>query len=289
MRVADNLFHRIRGITPLPGRRSRGCISWTLCLAALSCDATSHAPLESDAGPSLVQSSRPVEEAVASASTSVTSGPTEIDRLRRGDLAAMKRLELRPPSERGVDEVLALTDGRAELARLDARRLVDDLAKDQKLRLDAGTLAYAAKLALDQAAAPTLLSGLLTIGDPVLHDFVHDLGARGDKAARLPLLVHDLLRVKAHRAKVSKALSVLLELEDAELCWQVANQLAGAAANADSRASSMLGQLTAEKGCGPKKLDDCWPCLREAANADSLQKAIDGAAARKFDAFWLAK
>jgi hypothetical protein len=51
----------------------------------------------------------------------------------------------------------------------------------------------------------------------------------------------------------------------------------------------MLDRFKVEKGCGSKKLDDCWPCLREPANADALQKAIDAAATRKFDAFWLAK
>ena len=105
----------------------------------------------------------------------------------------------------------------------------------------------------------------------------------------MPLLVHDLLRMKSHRERASKALSVLLGLEDAGLCWQVANQLARAKADADSRASPLLERFGKESGCGPKKLDDCWPCLREPANADALQKAIETAAARKFDAFWLAK
>jgi hypothetical protein len=287
--VTAYFFHRISQITPLRRRWWGGVSTLWLATWALGCDAPPETTPASDDGPGPVTSAPPHTDAPVATAVAASASPTEIDRLRAGDLPAMKRLELLPLSARSPEQLLALADGRAELARRDALRLVDDLRGEERLRRDPATLAYAAKLALDQAAAPTLFSGLIAIGDPGLHDFVHDLGARGDPSARLPLLVHDLLRVKAHRAKASKALTVLLELEDAELCWQVANQLVPAAADADSRASAMLDHFTVEKGCGPKKLDDCWPCLREATNAESLQKAIDGAATRKFDAFWLAK
>jgi hypothetical protein len=225
-------------------------------------------------------SARPVASVVAS---------SELELVRGGDIAAMKRLELVPLMERSAEQSLALTDGRAELARLDGRRLLADLTEDPKLRRDPATLAYAARLLLDAAAAPELLAGLTAIGDPLLLDFVHDLGARGDPGARLPLLIRDLLRSKSARAHADRALSVLLDLEDAEPCWQFANLLVRAAADADARASVRLSRLEREAGCGPKKADDCMPCLREPANAAALTKAIDAAKSRPFDAVWLLK
>lgn len=287
--MGPHLFHRISQITPSQ-RGWRGSVSMLLLAAGpLACDAPRDTTPATNNGPEPVESAPPMFAAPLLPTASASAEPTEIERVRQGDIAAMKRLELTAPAERSVEQVLALSEGRAALARTDANRLVEDLKKDAKLRLDAATLAYAAKLALDQAAGPVLLVGLVEIGDPVLLDFVHDLGARGDGSARLPLLAHDLLRVKAARAKASRALALLLELEDAALCWQVANQLARATADGDSRAAPLLDRFKAEKGCGPKKLDDCWPCLREPTNADALQKAIDAAAARKLDAFWLAK
>ncbi|MBL8739554.1 MAG: hypothetical protein JNK04_00625 [Myxococcales bacterium] len=260
--------------------------SLALALSCVACD-SSEPPTLPPAPTETASAS--ATASVATAIPSASTAPTEIELVRRGDLGAMKRLERRPLADRTMDELLALTDGRAELARIDALRIVSDLATNAELRRDPSTLAYAAKLSLDPAAAPSLISGFVAIGDAGLLDFVHDLGVRGDPAARLPLLVHDALRIRAHRAKASKALSVLLDLEDAELCWQIANQLPRAAADADARASALLDRFALEKGCGPKKLDDCFPCLREPANADALQKAKEAATARKFDAFWLAK
>jgi len=201
----------------------------------------------------------------------------------------MKRLELLPAVDRNAAQALALTEGRAELARMDGRRLLGDVTRDAELRRDPATLAYAAKLSLDVAVAPELLAGLVAIEDPALYDFVHDLGARGDPGARLPLLVRDLMRAKGSRAHASKSLSVLLDLEDAEPCWQFANLLSRATADADARASGRLIRLASETGCGPKKTDDCMPCLREAANAAALTSAIDAAKSRPFSAAWLEK
>lgn len=260
-----------------------------LALLSGACvDSATGAPSASAAPPAGPTPTVPVVAVSAQPSASVVA-TSELDLVRRGDIAAMKRLELLPAVDRSAAQALALTEGRAELARMDGRRLLGDVTRDAALRRDPATLAYAAKLSLDVAVAPDLLAGLVAIEDPALLDLVHDLGARGDPGARLPLLVRDLLRGNGSRAHASKPLSVLLDLEDAELCWQFANLLSRATADADSRATARLGRLALETGCGPKQTDDCMPCLREAANPAALTSAIDAAKSRPFAAGWLQK
>jgi hypothetical protein len=65
------------------------------------------------------------------------------------------------------------------------------------------------------------------------------------------------------RKKASKGLAIALDLRVAESCETNQAILPRAIAEGDKRSLHLLGKLNAKKGCGPKKLSDCNPCLRK--------------------------
>ncbi len=206
-----------------------------------------------------------------------------------GDPDALKQLERGRRDGRTPDEAMALARGYAAQARADAERLVSDLRAQPELLADPGTLRYAYGLALDPDVGPTLLAGLASLDAPIVADLLDDLVTRGEPGARLTLLAEDLLLGPAVRPEASKALAALLDLRAAKECWQIAAVLARAAAAADARASARLEALTAETGCGKDGTGDCYPCLRDAAAAAELGRAVDRAKATPFVAPWRAR
>lgn len=215
----------------------------------------------------------------------------EIALARGGDVAALKRLELVPAAERTIEQALAIDAGHAVRAQREARRLASDMREDPSLLEDSSTLAHAYRLALDPVVAPDLLGGLAAIEHPTVADLFDDLVARGEPGGRgglvvSDLLASDLLERRGLRSKASPALKVILDLRTARDCWQTGEALARATQHADDRALRLLEPLATETGCGPKKLDDCYPCLRMAPYADRLPKAIEASASRRFIPQW---
>ncbi len=208
-----------------------------------------------------------------------------LQRAREGDLPALKALEAREPRDRTIEEAIALETGHAELARKEARQLLDDLAADRALFRDPATMAHAYRLALDPAVAPTLLAGLVAQRDVVVPDFLFDLVARGEPGARLVLLAEDLL-LGAARRDASPELEVILQARAARTCERTAALLPSITERADDRVLPILLGLDVRTGCGPKRADDCHACLREPARAKELEAAREAAAGRPFVAPW---
>lgn len=248
--------------------------------------------------------SRPVDPAAdgalpASSSAPSTSGPeggddaravgddaaSEVPHARRGDLAALKAIEARPRAQRTIDEALALEAGHAALAVREAEQLVRDLGAEPALLDDATTMAHARRMALDPAVAPALLSGLARLPHAAVPDLLFDLAWRGEPGGRLVLLADDLLEGPA-RKHVSRPLDVTLLVRAAASCERVASLLPRITEAADDRVLPVLERLDVRTGCGPKRIDDCHPCLREGEAVAALEAARDAARGRPFVAPW---
>lgn len=216
-------------------------------------------------------------------------GPATEDDLalaRRGDLSALKRIELAPQRERSVAQAVALEAGHAELDRAEARALVADLRDDPALISDASSLRHARALARDPAVAPVLLAGLAELAHPLVADLLFEVAREEPAGTRVALLALDLLEGPTLRPKQSPALRVLTDLTAARDCWQRGEILSRALDQVDDRALSLLQPLARTTGCGPKQTDDCNPCLRSAPYEGKVDAALEAARSRPFRAPW---
>ena len=64
------------------------------------------------------------------------------------------------------------------------------------------------------------------------------------------------------RPNASPALAVAIALRSAETCEAVQSALPKARSDGDRRALYLLTKLNSRRGCGDKKADDCYACLR---------------------------
>jgi hypothetical protein len=88
------------------------------------------------------------------------------------------------------------------------------------------------------------------------------------------------------RSQASPALAVALDLREAESCEQLSGLLPRATLHGDTRAYRVLVPLTVKRGCGVRKSEDCYPCLRE---GPALEKAIEAVKARPEPGFKLGR
>jgi len=75
-------------------------------------------------------------------------------------------------------------------------------------------------------------------------------------------LAQELVLSKGVRAKASPALAVALDLRDDPSCEAASRIVDRAIEHGDRRSLRLLGNLTLRRGCGPRKSEDCYACLR---------------------------
>jgi hypothetical protein len=208
-------------------------------------------------------------------------------RAERGELEALKRIELRARTERSIADARALVLGHAELTRRDGVRLVEDLERDASLWKDRATLARLVELARDPAVAPDVLAALARTGHPTAADLLHELRLDFPKGARLALYAEDLLFSAELRPKWSDALRMAIELYEVQGCPKALTLIDRARERADDRALGAFGRLVEREGCGPKRRDDCYPCLRDPEHERALIDAREAARSRVFERAWV--
>ena len=69
----------------------------------------------------------------------------------------------------------------------------------------------------------------------------------------------------------------------AETCEQYQAILPKALTDGDRRTLHLLTKLNAKRGCGPKKADDCFACLRD--KSDELTATINAVKSRRAPSF----
>src|SRR5690606_14393506 len=132
----------------------------------------------------------------------------------------------------------------------------------------AGALFRAAQSMKARAAAFRLLEGAMgSAGVGIIYDLAHTEGLTQGvtQTARQSLKSADV------RAAAGPALILLLEFEEAKTCSETERLVERAVLVGDKRALPILEKMEITSGCGRKKSEDCYPCLRD---DDSLKVAI---------------
>lgn len=161
-----------------------------------------------------------------------------------------------------VKELLLLNQGRARQKRASARALSEKLQADPTLVKDAAVQGELLRLAADPDTAADALSTMAQAQPPIGADLLYEVWTNRAIAAGTAELARSLLYSRDVRPGASPALAVALELRAADSCEAVQTALPKTQSEGDARALPSLIKLTSRRGCGAKKRDDCYACLR---------------------------
>jgi hypothetical protein len=185
-------------------------------------------------------------------------------RVASGDAAAIKQLEARPPQSRTLEEAVALARGRTELKRKEIAELTRKITLVPKLvKEDKDAATRFKELTNDREVSIDMLHAIASMPAPTGPDLLYNVIANVHRENETTRLADELLYSKEVRAKASPALSVLLDLRKVEKCEEAAKILERIKQDGDRRAFSPLMRFHNKRGCGEKKTEDCWPCLRQ--------------------------
>jgi hypothetical protein len=218
---------------------------------------------KSDCPPSVSSSTQIVSSgAIPSASGSPSTDPSLVARGRRGELAALKELELVPVADRSVEQSAAIAAGHVVLGKEAAATLGRELTAKPELLDDRNVLAQLFSYASDPVIAEAALPVIANIDRPIGPDMLYEV-AKHDTHAPSRSLADDLLRSRVVKKRASKQLEFLVSLENEERCEKLKTLLDEDGKHADRRALPRLEALEKKDGCGEKKADDCFACLRD--------------------------
>jgi hypothetical protein len=176
-------------------------------------------------------------------------------------------------------ELVELAEARAEKQRARMRELSEKLesnpalAKEKAQQLELLHFAADAETARAALLAMSKLEG--SLGADLLYEVWTGTTAKTDATELARALVYST----DVRPKASPALAVALDLRVAEKCEQFQPLLPRALKDGDKRSLHLLTKLTAKRGCGPKKNEDCFACLR--ASPDELTATINAVKSRR--------
>lgn len=219
--------------------------------------------------------SKSLQTTAASASPARASAPPAAPETRAEQLA---RLKARPAESLTARELALLAEAEADGARAASKALRAKIEANPALGKDPATQRELLKLAEDARTSPDALAAMAALdatGADLLYEVWTHTPVRTDST--------DLARAFVYsadvRPKASPALSVALDLRLAERCEQYKALLPKALKDGDRRATHLLFKLSAKRGCGPKKNEDCFACLRE--QPDELTATINAVKSRR--------
>jgi hypothetical protein len=210
----------------------------------------------------------------------VAKNQSVADRAAEGDPDATKQLRALAPAERTAQDIVALSRASAAERRKQMSELVRKIQLVPKFAEDQETLKSLRKYSVDAEVAPDLVLALAGLPGPAGPDLLYKLGPGTWGTTPAKALAQDLLYAKDVRSKASPALAVALDLDQEKSCENVVKILERAKVSGDKRALKPMDGLTKKTGCGPKKKDDCWPCLHGRGNT-LIKDAIKEASKRK--------
>jgi hypothetical protein len=158
--------------------------------------------------------------------------------------------------------------GRSEELRALASRT------DSGDQLSPDTVAKLRDAVSDPQAAPEALLAMTTLPGTAGADLIYEVTRDERLSAETRQLASDLLGTKAVQANVSEALRVVMDLSRVRTCEEVEPVLARVLEVGDRRALAGLRSLYSTRGCGPRKADDCYPCLRQSALLNRSAEAV---------------
>lgn len=225
-------------------------------------------------------------EAAPSASASAAPPPPEpsapppqtvVEKAASGDFKAQDALREKPPSERTSEETLAIAQGQTVHKRLAlegfARKLEEnpDLLKDKK-ELERLLEFLNDRETTNQAAA--IVAGL---PGGLAADLFYEIWVSTRERNETTVLAEELVYSTDVIEKASDALRVALDLRSAEgkECERYLEIIPRAVEHGDRRSLHLLGKLLRKRGCGAKKTEDCFACLRPLDDDEEKASVLD--------------
>jgi len=233
----------------------------------LSLKAPAAAPHE---GAVAASSSAAVPELAAAAPAPVADKP-----------AAPRLAELagKSPEQLSSRELVLLAEGRADEQKTAVKALRSKIETNPAALQDKALQGQLLHFVSDGETARDALSALAAGPAPLGPDLLYEVWTGTTQRTEATDLARALLYSTDVRPKASPALSVALELRAAESCESYKAILPKALKDGDRRGLHLLVKLNAKRGCGPKKTDDCYACLRE--DADELTATINAVKSRR--------
>ena len=194
-------------------------------------------------------------------------------------VAPVADLEHRPVGSLSSRELVLLAEAHAEQKHAAASELREKLAQNPALGKDSAVQTQMLHLAEDPATAADALSAMALLESPTGSDLLYDVWTGTTVRTDTTELARALLYSPDVRPKASVALGVALDLRVAETCPQYQATLPKALTDGDRRALHLLAKLNVKRGCGPKKTEDCFACLRD--KSDELTATINAVKSRR--------
>lgn len=191
----------------------------------------------------------------------------------------LARLEARPPESLNARELSLLAAARGESLRANAKAVRDKVEKDPALGKDPALQSELLRLADDARTSTDALAAMAALDTPSGADLLYEVWTRTPMRTEATDLARALVYSPDVRPKASPALSIALDLRLAESCEQYRAILPKALKDGDRRSAPLLLKLSNKRGCGPKKHDDCYACLREPK--DELSATINAVKSRR--------
>jgi hypothetical protein len=217
-------------------------------------------------------------ERAAPALNHATQASTPANR-EQSSAEQLAKLEARPPESLNARELALLADARAEALRASAKALRQKIEANPALGKDPALQSELLRLTDDARTSGDALAAIVALEPPLGADLLYEVWTRTAVRTDATDLARALVYSTDVRPKASPALSVALELRVAERCEQYKAILPKALKDGDRRSAQLLSKLHSKRGCGAKKSEDCYACLREPG--DELKATINAAKSRR--------
>ena len=260
----------------LPVQGAGKLLLWMLLLPALVVWLGLMSLLVSVKGPPVA----PVERVATTSSVSVPE-PSAPAAKAVAEKPAPRLAELsgKPLDTLSSKELVLLAEGRADDQRTAVKALRAKLEDNPKALQDKAVQTQLLHFVSDSETSREALSAMAAADAPIGPDLLYEVWTGTTQRTDATDLARALVYSTDLRPKASPALAVALELRVADKCESYKAILPKALKDGDRRALHLLVKLNAKRGCGPKKADDCYVCLRD--DADELTATINAVKSRR--------
>jgi hypothetical protein len=228
-------------------------------------------------------SSPPVTAAAPAPAQDKPAAPSKAAAATKPSAPAVSEIEAKPLGSLSASELLKLAEARSERRRDAALALRKKLEDGPALAADSAVQLELLKWASDEETARDALGAMAALNGPVGADLLYEVWAGTSARTDATELAHALVYSSDVRPKATPALAVALELRQAETCEQFQRALPKALKDGDRRSLTPLMKLGNKRGCGPKKSQDCYACLR--SQPDELTATINAVKSRRAPVF----
>ncbi len=188
-------------------------------------------------------------------------------------------LEGKPLDSLNASELLRLAEARAVQREQSAQAVCSKVEASPALLGEKATQSELLHLVADPATSHEGLATLAKLDSPIATDLLYEVWTGTTARTEATELARQILYTKDVRAKASPGLAVALDLRAATTCEDTKVVLPRALKDGDRRSLHLLTKLLVKRGCGAKKNEDCFTCLR--ADADDLTATIKAVKLRR--------